>query len=1381
MSGINRRMKNWKALTAAVVLAVGFLAVPQGAGATTAVSGTGTSIVVGGTTYNISYNADGADGADASGEYATAIGIKARAIGYNSVAIGDCALASGKEAGTGRIGYTTAIGADAEATGSYATAVGTTSVASGNYATAIGSDATATGDLATAVGEGANASFDSATAIGSSAEASAWAISLGSIAVASGQQAIAIGVNSEASGDASVASGYSAKATGIYSMAIGTWAQATFTEVTDPEDPKGVTIAIGYVSRASGNFSTAFGSYSKATGYASIAFGSYAEATDFQAIAIGPVAVASGDSAVAVGKGAKATGYESLALGIYAKTYEEVTEDGEKKTVTGDGGVAVGPRSIASGYLSATFGYSSKASGERSVTLGDFSQATNKYALATGYMTYATGENSSAFGSLSMAGAENSLAVGAYSTATGTNSMALGDYAYTTANNAVAIGYQAVNTTANTVSFGHKKDEFSGWYKNSKGNLSRTQTSDYNVAVNYTSDSFATLTNVAAGTKTHDAAIWDQLVDAKATKDTSGAITGNTAYEFGDDGTVTVLTNGGDVAFKLKLAAATAGDITDGNTGYVTGGTVYSYLSPAANGSYIKTGATNNTAANLTALDKAIGAVDKDYTFIKTSVNANDPTKNVSIAQNLINLDQGITQLISYDKDKKILSIGGGEDIAKDATVSVGNRKITNLADGTADTDAVNLKQLKAYQQAAIEATTYYGSDTISVAKENNKNVIRVKNMAMSETWETEDEPTADTTATGAYAFAIGGGSSASGKKSIVLGLEANASEEDSMAFGAWAQATAVDAIAIGCKTEASGEGSVAVGRGATAQVLLSSAFGYKSQATNQGAVALGAFAEAANQVATAVGNLAYASNVGTAAFGYLSHATGLYASSFGVLSTAEGTGATAIGYQAVANTSIAQEGSNYVKTVSFGHQSGDQYYYVDKDGNHVTAEYDTAVLSRLTNVAAGTKTHEAAIWDQLVKAQATETDTTTGKVTKVTPYTFNESGLATILTNDGGIAFQLQLPSGTISDKDHPSGDSGYVKGSELYTELRNNVKGNNSDISSTNTTAANLTALDTAIGNVKLNNTTYTFKKGDDATKKIMYADGKTTAFTIKIEGLGEGGGGGTTYTGENGIEINNDNDTISVKLADNSGLKADTNGLAVNLATNSGLQTDANGLAVKLADNGGLKVDANGLAVKTDGKVEKGNTGIVTGGTVYDALQAMDDRTAELTDNINKVGAGAAALAALRPEGFSPTDRWSFAVGFGHYKNANAGALGAFFKPNSDMTVSLGGTLGNGDPMMNAGISFKLGSKGKKAGTYQNLVDLVQRMDALEAAGAKRDFALAKHDKEIQTLHMNDRTQSKEISTHTKEIAALKADIARLQQQIATLLSENGKAIR
>lgn len=86
-------------------------------------------------------------------------------------------------------------------------------------------------------------------------------------------------------------------------------------------------------------------------------------------------------------------------------------------------------------------------------------------------------------------------------------------------------------------------------------------------------------------------------------------------------------------------------------------------------------------------------------------------------------------------------------------------------------------------------------------------------------------------------------------------------------------------------------------------------------------------------------------------------------------------------------------------------------------------------------------------------------------------------------------------------------------------------------------------------------------------------------------------------------------------------------------------------------------------------------------------------LDHRVDGLGSRVDKVGAGAAALAALHPMDFDPDDKLTFAAGYGNYKGKNAAAVGAFYRPDEKVMFSIGGTFGNGENMVNAGISFSL----------------------------------------------------------------------------------------
>ena len=262
---------------------------------------------------------------------------------------------------------------------------------------------------------------------------------------------------------------------------------------------------------------------------------------------------------------------------------------------------------------------------------------------------------------------------------------------------------------------------------------------------------------------------------------------------------------------------------------------------------------------------------------------------------------------------------------------------------------------------------------------------------------------------------------------------------------------------------------------------------------------------------------------------------------------------------------------------------------------------------------------------------------------------------------------------------------------------------------------------------------------------------------------------------------------------------------------------------------------------------GAVAKGSNQLVTGGTVYEELlvkegsynyispsdraatnlmtldaqvktnadniialdQRVGNRISVLSSDLYQVGASAAALAALHPEPFDPDDKWSFAVGYGHYRNRNAAAVGIYLKPDADTTISLGGTVWSGDPMLNVSTSFKLGSRGKAVKPMLNpeLQDLVKRVKALEEAESKQDKAFAasrarldkaeatnaiQADRVLKLEEANkkfkaedaaqaaaDKAKDEKIAALHAEHKALKADALEMEKQIAEARAKMGLA--
>ena len=184
--------------------------------------------------------------------------------------------------------------------------------------------------------------------------------------------------------------------------------------------------------------------------------------------------------------------------------------------------------------------------------------------------------------------------------------------------------------------------------------------------------------------------------------------------------------------------------------------------------------------------------------------------------------------------------------------------------------------------------------------------------------------------------------------------------------------------------------------------------------------------------------------------------------------------------------------------------------------------------------------------------------------------------------------------------------------------------------------------------------------------------------------------------------------------------------------------GMAKDITVDSVKVGDdiyvsNAGLNANGKTITNVKDGKIEKDSKDAVNGGQLYKTNQQVDDNARnisllgnsinKLDNRVDKVGAGAAALAALQPLGFDPEDKWDFAAGYGNYSGASAVALGAYYRPNEDTMFSVGGSFGNGENMVNAGVSLKLGQSNhapaSKAAMEKKISALSQEVEELKAA--------------------------------------------------------------
>ena len=138
------------------------------------------------------------------------------------------------------------------------------------------------------------------------------------------------------------------------------------------------------------------------------------------------------------------------------------------------------------------------------------------------------------------------------------------------------------------------------------------------------------------------------------------------------------------------------------------------------------------------------------------------------------------------------------------------------------------------------------------------------------------------------------------------------------------------------------------------------------------------------------------------------------------------------------------------------------------------------------------------------------------------------------------------------------------------------------------------------------------------------------------------------------------------------------------------------------------------------------------------VDEKIEGFNQRLGKMNGKINKVGAGAAALAALHPLEYDPDDKLTFSAGVGNYAGENAAALGAFYRPDEKFMVSLGGTMGNGENMVNLGVSIGLdGAKGAPKLSKKELVEKVSTMAAENKAIKAENEALENRIEKLEAL--------------------------------------------
>lgn len=341
-----------------------------------------------------------------------------------------------------------------------------------------------------------------------------------------------------------------------------------------------------------------------------------------------------------------------------------------------------------------------------------------------------------------------------------------------------------------------------------------------------------------------------------------------------------------------------------------------------------------------------------------------------------------------------------------------------------------------------------------------------------------------------------------------------------------------------------------------------------------------------------------------------------------------------------------------------------------------------SSMTRQIINVAAGTSDTDAVNVAQLKKALES-IDVDAGAGIKVEKITNGEKTTYKISTN--------------IVGKDTPTDTT--------------TVTTNQTNTGSTGTSQGTTESVSTKTGNtVTVSTETKATSFGADGNQKADVKPGGT----LNINGDGNNILTSiSTSTSDNSssikVELNKDLNLSSVTTGDT---KMDTNGLSIGNKT--------------YVSNKGLNANDQKVTNVAAGDISEKSTDAVNGSQLFATNQQVAQNAqsiSKLGNRINKVGAGAAALAALHPLDFDPDDKWDFAAGYGNYNGENAAAIGAYYRPNEDTMLSVGGSFGNGENMVNAGVSLKLGQGNhvstSKVAMAKEIKDLRKELEGLKSA--------------------------------------------------------------
>ena len=1167
----------------------------------------------------------------------------------------------------------------------------------------------ATGEDSMAAGVSAKALGDRSVALGNNTEAQ----SLGSITVGAGyedpanpgslKQTLAI------SGyQYNTAIGAGAQAAGNHSLAIGTLATSSIKNGGSSVDK---AVAIGYSAGVSDDKAIAIGSDAKSNSKSASAIGDTAQALAENALAVGTNAQAEGVSSGAIGTQNRVTGANTYVLGSQNST------------------AATGTAADVSASNSGIFGNENRMEGDSNRIVG------NQNVLKMESLSN-NSANLKAFGNIFVTGNQN-MVTGDPDTSTAGDAGIVSDIAITGSKNTIRAKNQK-NKDLTDIQIIGNQNTLDATAQNT--DLSNTQILGSHVT--------ATLGNsVYLGSNS-------AYVASGATTKGMDAYSSNGTYQYAG-GTPAGIVTVGSVGKERRIQNVAAGLVSAKSTDAVNGSQLYTMTRPlrfAGDNSTIG----NTSEADVNVLhrgsDQAMsllgGANSNNLSDNNIGVVANSAnnTMTVKLAKDVTGLNSITSKTINAETVKagdttvnnQGVTIAGGPSVTKEE-INANGTKITNVAAGTADTDAVNVSQLT--KQSAdltekgfglkdqdgnivhkslgedIEVTgdgknisTKVENGTMKVVLNDDLNVNSVtttddkgnKTVTKGSGMTITDKDGNETTI-GAGGITITPKNPAPGTSSVSLtekGLDNGGNQIHNVAAGtAGTDAVNVsqlkDEIAKNATKLVDGKNTTVTGTGTTEDP-------YKVNVNDN--LNLGEKGE--NGIDGSIG-----------------------------VTGKDGSAVTINGKDG----SIGMNGKDGKDGLTMKSAKG-------QDG--VDGSNGANGMTRIVYEDDGHVTHEVATLDDGLKfagntgsvaKKLNSTMTIKGNGTKADAE-YDASNIKTVVDANGDLVIGLDknLKADTVTvggrGKDGADGINGVigVKGADGKDGVTISSIGKDG----TNGTDGHIgiNGKDGASADIHVVKGVNGVD-GTDGIDRIVYEDhnGNTQTVATMNDGMKYGGDvgnviskklngqvnvvGGVTDSSKLSTEdnigvVSDGSDNLKIRLSkDLKGLDsvttktvtADTGNITtVNASTvhvgdttiTTGEMTIQNGSAGQdvTLNKDGLNNGGNKITNVGPGDISSTSTDAVNGSQLYRA----ENRISRLGDRVNRVGAGAAALAGLHPLDFDPDDKWDFAAGYGNYKDAHAVAIGAYYRPNEDTMFSVGGSFSGGENMVNVGVSWKFGQK-------------------------------------------------------------------------------------